>query len=1410
MANLKQVAILIIIIFHVFSVFGQPRPSMIQINEDAPEWVHLLNQENPNVLDIKESYTAYYKSHPFIKNSYTQYYKRFMRWARPFMDGKGRISIPDPKTLATRERNILENRKSGNRTANWTFAGPNETWHTDGTTKVTWQTNIYSLDIAPSNANILYAGGESGGLWKTTDKGLNWSLKTKDILHGAFGAVKVHPTNPDIVYAGTSGKLIKSIDGGTNWTTIYTETDFWANEIAISASNPNIVIVASNQGLLRTTNGGSNWTKLFTNEVWTVKKKESSGTNFFIIRKSGTNNSEFMSSTDSGATWTVQTTGWWQPNTATNEAVSGAIIATCPSSINKIYAYLCGNGGALNGYIGVFVSVDGGVSWNNANGLNLIGGAYTIPTHTNLMAHNGTDGFNQGFYDMAIVVNPSNSNELIAGGTSWFKSTDGGATWNGLGGYVGGLGWSHPDIQWCAASGSDLWIASDGGLNYSPDFGQTIEARMNGISGADMWGFGSGWNTDILVGGRYHNGNMAWHESFPAGKFYRMGGAEAPTGYVNPGPSNKVMHSDIGGHKIKSGFGNGVDYFSVGAWPNESYAYFANSDMTFHPNYYNTIFIGKENTIMKSTDGGTTFSVLYTFPGTTANEVFEVQIARSNPNIMYCSQWNGTDDALWKSTNAGISWSSMTALPLPNNNDRVKMAVSSSDPNIVWVAVSYGSNGKKIYKTTNGGTSWVNMTSSLLNGITITNIMAQYGTDGGIYLGTNAGVFYRNNSHTDWQPFSTGLPVSTETNRLKPFYRDNKIRNGCWGFGVWESPLFETSLPEAMPTVSAKFISCLRDTVYFDDYSVLNHDGASWHWSFPGASYISDSLSRNPKVLYPAEGAYDVTLTITNGLNQSSSKTIPAMITIENKCSVDTIPGKAIFATGSDKHGYVPDFNLEDVDSLTVTAWIKPSGIQPDYSAIFMGDGTNAAGFNLREGNNTLGYHWPAGAWYWDSNIIVPSDQWSFVAMVVKPTGVTLYCNEQQATHNFTLTPTDIPAFRIGSYRNWGSRNMNALIDEVAIYDRPLSTGELRDIRHLTKYPENDSSLIAYYQFNSTDTHDYDKIGTHHILLTSGATKEISGAPVGGGTSQRITISSGGLKDFSNAGMRLYLHATGTYPNGEVVVTRINQLPNIVPSSGFQSNKYWILNNYGSNANFSIPDSIKLYDSGNIFGGCYQEGYGLRKRTTNSDSANWTDVDNADHYNAYAQPPFVTFGDGNVLTSAGQLYITLNGKVNGNPTEICNGIDDNCNGLIDESYSLEVTNSADAGANTLRAILNCAQNGETITFAANVDTITLLSPLKIQKNITLIDAYGSKVVIRGNLSDPGYNNAEAMIIVEETKQLYGENIEFRQLNNSTSKPIILNKGHFELTNSVMSGDPTSIIKHALGSSFEANGVVEIK
>ncbi len=151
---------------------------------------------------------------------------------------------------------------------------------------------------------------------------------------------------------------------------------------------------------------------------------------------------------------------------------------------------------------------------------------------------------------------------------------------------------------------------------------------------------------------------------------------------------------------------------------------------------------------------------------------------------------------------------------------------------------------------------------------------------------------------------------------------------------------------------------CQRDTVYFDDYSVVNHTGASWTWTFPGASYVSSTSVRNPKVLYPAPGNYDVTLMVSNGAS-SSTRTVAGMIKVTEGCSLDTIPGKAVYCSGTDKHVINSNLILPQTDSLTITAWVKPDGIQPDYSAIWMNETGDAGGFNFKNGNNSLAYHWP-------------------------------------------------------------------------------------------------------------------------------------------------------------------------------------------------------------------------------------------------------------------------------------------------------------------------------------------------------------------------------------------------------------------------------------------------------------------
>jgi photosystem II stability/assembly factor-like uncharacterized protein len=1237
--------ILFLLIIQITSLQAQQKPTPIGITPDAPEWMQLMLLDNPNVAQIQAKYNEYYDNRPFEKNSYTQYYKRWMHWARAYTQADGSIYIPTPEENQVTENQALALRNTGavdrgSSAANWTFVGPKSTWDTDGTTEVTWQTNIYSFDISPSDANILYAGGETGGLWKTTDKGLNWTLLTKNVLHNSFGAVKIHPTDPNTVYAGTSGKIIKTTDGGQTWTTVRTETDLWTNEIVISKLDPNIVLAATKQGLLRTTNGGTTWTKLFTNEVWSIQSKPNDGNTIFLLRDNGSG-SDFMRSTDGGENFTNTASGWWSP--LPNQEVEGALLATCPSNPNKIYAYLSGYSGNLEGYVGVFVSNNNGETWANTNPNNLIGNVptpYSIPNHTNLMDASGTVWFSQGYYDMAIVVNPNNENELFAGGCSWWKSTDGGATWAGNGGYAGGLDWAHPDIQGLAASGSELWIASDGGLNYSTDFGASIEARMNGISGSDMWGFDSGWNEDILVGGRYHNGNMGWYEQFPEGKFYRLGGAEASTGFVNPGPERKVYHSDIGGKRIKGAFTAGVSDFAVSAFPNESYAYYANSEMEWHPNCWNIVFMGKDNKLWKSTDGGTSYAVLHTFPGASDKNVYEIEISRQNPDVMYCSQWDGTDDKIWRSLNAGATWTACTALPLPNNNDRVKLAVSDANPNTLWAAVTYGSNGKKIYKSTNSGTTWTNLTTNLLNNTTVSNVMAQYGTDDGVYIGTKKGVFYRNNSHTDWQPFADGLPISAEALKLKPFYKTGKIRNGTFGYGVWETDLFEPSTPKAVAMADKLISNCQRDTFYFDDHSAVLHAGASWAWTMPDATWTSDLNNRQPKAVFANPGTYSVIMALTSA-GVTTFDTL--QITAGTGCSLDSLPGKAVTLGGNTNAGsvIVPALYFES-NTFTVTAWVKPNGIQPDYSAIFMSDGDEAAGFNFKNGTNEIGYHWPGGAWSWNSGLFAPAGKWSHIALAITPTSATIYVNGVASKHaNQTLAPVNFNStLQLGSYRGWGDRYVKGTMDEVCIYNKTLTQSDIREIMHLTRTHTNTDGLVAYYQFNEADGLSLDRVGTSHASLGGSASRINSTVAVGPGASKRLPINAGGQADF---GQETNFLATfpnaGTLPNGEICVTRINLAPDKSPAADSISRAYWAVHNYGTNQNFANLTSLQLSQIGSVPPTTLASQYQLFHRPATADGATWMLLGNANTIEQGGDGSAI-FTDNNNIGSFGQFIVS--------------------------------------------------------------------------------------------------------------------------------------------------------------------------
>ncbi|MCG8305887.1 MAG: PKD domain-containing protein [Cytophagales bacterium] len=1144
------------------------------IDAATPEWAIQMYGENPNVWQVDMTYEQYYLEHEFEKNIHTQNYKHWRREVEPYITDDGHINVAETNLSFPAERRRQTQIRQTGSTNEWKCIGPIETFNlgTEGNFPVSWQANVYSIAVAKSDPDILYCGTESGGIFKTTDKGLNWSPVSHDFpINGGLEGISIHPANPDIVYViDNPVGVFKTSDGGNTWLQILAVQNIGGTDILIHGSDPDVVFVASAKGLYKSIDGGSNWNHVFTDRCWDLESKPNDPNTIYLAKTNPAQKKcELFKSTDGGNSWILKTNGWYNSTDPARKDI-GARIATTMADPETVYVGLIGESKKKDdGWIGVYQSQDAGESWiNRRDGGD--GGPYTQERY-NLASINKLGGYHQGFFNFDIEVSSIDPNKIWVGTVKLNESTDGGATWKIIGSYgTQRLSWIHPDIQDLEVIGNEIWVASDGGVNFSNTELMSHESRKKGITASDFWGFGSGWNEDVLVGGRYHNGNTGYYQTYNPGEHLRLGGAEAPTGYVNPGINRKVYFSDIKGKIIPEAFTGNVQTFSVERFPNQSYAVGHSGEMEFDPRYFNHVYIGQDNKLWKSTDAGISYSVLKTF-GTNANDkILHIEIARSNPDVMYCAQRPATWSAgtIWKTTDGGINWVALTPPDTQAHFSRnMFLQVSPLDENVLWVGLRYGPAGKKIYKSTDGGVSWENLTTPALNVGPCHYILHQAGTDGGIYYATDRKIFYRNNSMPDWVEYADGLPAFTPTNIMKPFYKRGKIRTATYGRGIWENDFYEASDLIVQPMTGIDKIYCARDTVPFEDLSIVRHDGTSWQWEFPGAAYVSSNTVRNPKVLYANGGTYDVSLTVTTTDGLSASKTISGMITVENLCDPQPVPGYALQCVESGDYVQTSSFD-KTVSHLTISAWIKPNGEQKAWSSIAMNDG-NSAGFNFTyHGNNTLGYHWPNGAWWWDSGLEVPADKWSYVAAVFTPDSVTLYLNGESSVHKVNLVPVTLEGIKVGSYKGWGGRNYNGEVDEVSFWDRALSQKEIREMRHITKErlidpvsPVYDPSLFAYYQFNETIGLVMDMVGTTHGSLAGNSFVTLSSAPIGGGVSQLMTLANKKNFNFKNVGVKMQYKTPPT--TGDVVVTRMNLLPVSLPPQNPSLNSYWVINNYG-------------------------------------------------------------------------------------------------------------------------------------------------------------------------------------------------------------------------------------------------------
>ncbi|MBK8340918.1 MAG: choice-of-anchor J domain-containing protein [Flavobacteriales bacterium] len=883
-------------------------------SSEVPEWVRLMNSEDPDVLRVIGAYEAYYREHRFEKNSDTQNYKRFVREA---------IHDPEPRDPVARDdyrqglRDYMDASEQllAERSVNWTCIGPFDYDNTAAAKSYgQGSAHVYTVEQSTVNPNLLYAGTATAGVWKSTDKGLNWTNVTKNLMGKFVQAVELDPVNQNVAYAGLRADLMKTTDGGVTWNEVGGPTfvDSASREIldiVVRPGNSNLVLAACSDGLWYSNNGGSTFTLKLPGYFQEIELCPSAPDSVYVVKRDVFTNTaktktwyrmRFLSGTAFGnGTWVNFPIGWPIPPVAdSTTTMLRAELAVSPAAPRTIYALITGTANGGSGLFGVYKSVDRGVNFT----FQCCGtGPGGVPSPTNLnpmgYATDGTGDGGQEGYNVAFCVDPANVNKLHLGGIMRWVSTDGGVSFTCPNSWdnSGGASYIHADVQDIRQYGNDLWVACDGGIYYSTDGGTTFNKRMNGIAGTTFWGFGAGgWTgAQVMGGGTYHNGTLLKDNSVYTTGWVSTDGGDNNRSMVHPQDDRRML-TDYG-YKVLSG-NRTVNNVNLpwSSMPNASPEPGRNSEVAWHPNLAFTGYFGKDDKLMRTDDNGATFTEVRAFGG--LKRVTNVQVAFSAPEHLYvCVETVGLPGdppaEIWHSADGGQNWNAITpsaADLAPDANLFVPwdIAVSETAPLTIWAArVSAGEavDGKMVFKSTNGGSSWTNITSNVLDNETPTNIIRARGTADGIYLGTRRAVYYHSTATSGWVLRNAGLPFSTFSTSLKINYRLGKIRNAT-DHSVWESDLETPSSPVANFCAITREPAC-GTPVQFYDNSVLSENGAFWEWYFPGGD-PQYSYERNPVVTFAGYEPFDVTLTVTDA-NGTSTRTIDDFIT---PAATDTAP----------------------------------------------------------------------------------------------------------------------------------------------------------------------------------------------------------------------------------------------------------------------------------------------------------------------------------------------------------------------------------------------------------------------------------------------------------------------------------------------------------------------------------------
>jgi hypothetical protein len=618
---------------------------------------------------------------------------------------------------------------------------------------------------------VLYAGSASGGVYKSTDYGLNWTPIFDEVGVMSIGAVAIDPDDPDLVYVGTGEAnsasdtyegtgIYKSTDGGLSWDNIGLPYSYHISRIVVDPLRPETLYVGAmgrhfgatnpERGLYRSTDGGATWEKkLYLTDSTCcvdVALHPSSGTVFACMWEkvryldradfSGMTSGIYRS-TDFGDSWTELTNGL--PSPADHIGRIGVSVDPNSQTVYSLYSDGDGN------FEGAYKSIDLGDTWVRTSDAAMTTDLYGYPD------------YQFGWYFGNIRVAPGNPDVAYALGVRMFKTTDGGGSWFTC---DPGLHVDHHCMYIWPDNISVVFSGSDGGVAMTASGGGQWDVRRN-MGNTQFYAITiDNGDASVLMGGTQDNGTMHtlgggtgdWIEILGGDGFYCLiDYTDSDIIYAESQYGNLRKSTDRG----QSFFGalNGIDY------NNERHGW--STPIAMDPNHPNILYYGS-NYLYKTENGaGFWFKIsgdLTGGPGLEDNSyITTIAPAASDSEVVYAA----TNDAnVWVTTNGGTDWNPINS-GLPNRWV-TRVTVDRNDAAVAYVTLSgYGeaSHLPHVFRTADYGGTWTDISGDLPDA-PVNDLVIDFYADSFLYIATDFGVFATTNGGTNWEPLGTDMPIN--------------------------------------------------------------------------------------------------------------------------------------------------------------------------------------------------------------------------------------------------------------------------------------------------------------------------------------------------------------------------------------------------------------------------------------------------------------------------------------------------------------------------------------------------------------------------------------------------------------------------------------------------------------------------